>query len=375
MSTTEAEAALFGRKAAAPPAELYAEAEEVVDVVAPAVGQLGGRRGHPRPDHRSLHRPREAALRRLRGRFFSVRGPSITPRPPQGHPIVAVDATSDLAPDRGALRRSGARRRADLERRRRVAPRSVRASLPRAVIPTTSPCWRHVDRAARARPRHGARDAARASTRSVPSDTPADVRRPSSSCVVPRRGGRRRSPIRLRPRAAATASTCSSTAWCRSCASRGPFRSVYAGSTLRDHLGLARPANRYRGVEHDEADPSRRALPGREQHDGVERSHVGQPDRLRVVRAPGADRRARQVRLLLPRRRPAPARAPRARSSTSTSSAGPTRSPCWPRWPRSPTAARSGRPRSTPRSTSRTSWPASSRRSTTSAAAARRGTR
>ena len=50
-----------------------------------------------------------------------------------------------------------------------------------------------------------------------------------------------------------------------------------------------------------------------------------------------------------------------ARSSTSTSSDAPTRSPCSPRWPRSPSTSASP-PRSTPPSTSRTNSPASSPR-------------
>ena len=53
-----------------------------------------------------------------------------------------------------------------------------------------------------------------------------------------------------------------------------------------------------------------------------------------------------------------------ARSTTSTSSAAPTRSPCSPRSPPSPTASASPA-RSTRRSTSPTRWPASSPRSTT----------
>ena len=86
-----------------------------------------------------------------------------------------------------------------------------------------------------------------------------------------------------------------------------------------------------------------------------------------------ADRRARQVRLPVPRRGAAAARAERPDLRPRRRRAGPTRSPCWPRWPPSPSA--SGWPaRSTPRSTSRTRWPASSPRSTTSPTGAPRGT-
>ncbi|CAA9223383.1 MAG: putative FMNH2-utilizing oxygenase, partial [uncultured Actinomycetospora sp.] len=61
-----------------------------------------------------------------------------------------------------------------------------------------------------------------------------------------------------------------------------------------------------------EADPPRRPLPRGQQHHGLERPGVGQPHRVRVVPALRADRGARQVRLPLPRRGPAPARAGRA---------------------------------------------------------------
>ncbi len=47
VSTTAADAELFGRKPPAPLDELYAEAADAIEVVAPPVGQLGGRRRHP----------------------------------------------------------------------------------------------------------------------------------------------------------------------------------------------------------------------------------------------------------------------------------------------------------------------------------------
>ena len=103
------------------------------------------------------------------------------------------------------------------------------------------------------------------------------------------------------------------------------------------------------------------------------RPAVEEPDRVRVVRPPRPDGRARQARLLLPRRRAAPARAarqdPRPRHRRAARHAdrahragrGHRRTSAWPA-------------RSTPRSTSRTSWPASWPRSTTCRAGGRRGT-
>ena len=71
----------------------------------------------------------------------------------------------------------------------------------------------------------------------------------------------------------------------------------------------------------------------------MERPCGRQPHRVLLVRPPGPDGRAGQVRLLLPGRGSPAAGAARAGSTTSTWSAGPTPSPCWPPWPRSPTAS------------------------------------
>lgn len=90
VSRTAAEAAHFGRKSAAPPEKLWAEASDAVDVVRrlwdsweddaeirdAATGRF--------IDREKLHYVDFA------GEFFSVRGPSITPRPPQGHPVISI---------------------------------------------------------------------------------------------------------------------------------------------------------------------------------------------------------------------------------------------------------------------------------------------
>ena len=88
----------------------------------PAVGQLGGRRRDPRRRHRPLHRPRQAALRRLRGPRFCVKGPSIMPAAAAG-----PAAGHRAGPRAGAVRarRPQRRRRATYAARRRAgAPRS-----------------------------------------------------------------------------------------------------------------------------------------------------------------------------------------------------------------------------------------------------------
>jgi alkanesulfonate monooxygenase SsuD/methylene tetrahydromethanopterin reductase-like flavin-dependent oxidoreductase (luciferase family) len=90
VSRTAAEAELFGRKPAAPTAELWREAAEAVEVVVrlwdsweddavirdAATGRY--------VDREKLH------YIDFSGEFFSVKGPSITPRSPQAHPLVVL---------------------------------------------------------------------------------------------------------------------------------------------------------------------------------------------------------------------------------------------------------------------------------------------
>ncbi len=95
VSRTAVEAELFGRKPAAPAAELWREAAEAVEVVVrlwdswdddtvirdEATGRY--------VDRDKLH------YIDFTGEFFSVKGPSITPRSPQGHPLVVIREESD----------------------------------------------------------------------------------------------------------------------------------------------------------------------------------------------------------------------------------------------------------------------------------------
>lgn len=92
VSRTAAEADLFGRKGTADADTLWREADEAVEVVSAlwdsweddaeirdvATGRF--------VDRDKLHPVG------FRGEFFSVAGASITPRPPQGHPLVVVRA-------------------------------------------------------------------------------------------------------------------------------------------------------------------------------------------------------------------------------------------------------------------------------------------
>ncbi|HEY4418976.1 MAG TPA: LLM class flavin-dependent oxidoreductase [Pseudonocardia sp.] len=90
VSRTPAEAELFGRKKAAPPAELWREAADVIEVVVrlwdsweddAVVRDVATGRY---VDRDKLH------YIDFTGDFFSVKGPSITPRSPQAHPLVVL---------------------------------------------------------------------------------------------------------------------------------------------------------------------------------------------------------------------------------------------------------------------------------------------
>jgi len=98
VSHTAAEAELFGRKPAAPGADLWREAAEAVEVVVrlwdsweddavirdAATGRF--------VDREKLH------YVDFTGEFFSVKGPSITPRSPQAHPLVVIREEPDSLP-------------------------------------------------------------------------------------------------------------------------------------------------------------------------------------------------------------------------------------------------------------------------------------
>jgi len=99
VSTSSEVAELFGRKPAARSAEAWAEAEEAIDVVRrlwdsweddAVIRDVSTGRY---VDREKLH------YIDFEGRFISVRGPSITPRSPQGQPLVfgAAESTEALA--------------------------------------------------------------------------------------------------------------------------------------------------------------------------------------------------------------------------------------------------------------------------------------
>ncbi|GHB53401.1 monooxygenase [Streptomyces viridiviolaceus] len=247
VSTTEGEARLFGRRHAAPADVLWQEAGEAADVAArlwdsweddaeirdTATGRFIDRdRLHPVD---------------LTGTAFSVKGPSIVPRPPQGHPVRVVDVTEPAA-------RPVAARYADVALVRTASP--AEAAATRAGLRASA--------AASGRDPDGLRVLAGLDIDLGDGEYAAD---PGHGGGGPRATPRgplyRGGPVDLADLIAA---------WHREGAvdgfhlvpveprrdlerlvngtvsllqHRGLFRTFYPGSTLRDHLGLARPANQY----------------------------------------------------------------------------------------------------------------------------------
>lgn len=95
VSRTPEEAAQFGRKPAAPVADLWREAAEAIEVVV-ALWDSWEDDAVIRdvPTGRYVDRDKLHYVDHV-GEFFSVKGPSITPRSPQAHPLVVVREEPD----------------------------------------------------------------------------------------------------------------------------------------------------------------------------------------------------------------------------------------------------------------------------------------
>ncbi|MCX4909937.1 LLM class flavin-dependent oxidoreductase [Streptomyces sp. NBC_00878] len=247
VSTTEGEARLFGRRHAAPADTLWHEAGQVADVAcrlwdsweddAEIRDETTGRF----IDRDKLH------YVDFEGASFSVRGPSIVPRPPQGHPVRVVDAT-----DRHA--REAAARHADVALVQGVNPAqvaAVRAELHAlALAHGRDPDELRVlaaltvdlgDGERAAEPGHGGGGPRQTAQGPLYRGGPVDL----AELIVVWHGtgavdGFHLTP--LEPRRDLERLVNGTVAVLQH---RGLFRTFYPGSTLREHLGLARPANQY----------------------------------------------------------------------------------------------------------------------------------
>ncbi|WP_406448609.1 LLM class flavin-dependent oxidoreductase [Streptomyces sp. NBC_00876] len=239
VSTTAAEARLFGRRPAAPAAELWREAGECADAGARLWDSredgAGGLTGRDR-----LHRVD------FEGATFGVRGPAVVPRPPQGRPVVVVDGTADPA-------RETAARHADVV--------LVRATTPERTAAISDDVRRRA--AAHGRDPGAVRVLAALTVDLGDAESPPEPGLESGPPLAAHGTYYRGGPVDLADLI---------TQWHRAGAvdgfhltpitperdlerivngtaallqHRSLLRTFYPGGTLREHLGLARPANRY----------------------------------------------------------------------------------------------------------------------------------
>ncbi|MFF5499437.1 LLM class flavin-dependent oxidoreductase [Streptomyces aquilus] len=249
VSTTEGEARPLGRRPAALAEELWREAGEVADVAARlGDGREEGAGIRDVPTGRLIDRDKPHHVD-FEGSGFSVEGPSTGPRPPQGHPVRVVDATEEPA-------RRTAARYADVALVR-VAHAAQAGAVRDQLRADAARFGRNLDELRvfaslladlgdgehAAEPGHGGGGPRQTAQGPLYRGGPVDLAELISSWhgsgavdgfhltpVVPRRDLERlvNGTVPLLQH-------------------RGLFRTFYPGSTLREHLGLGRPANRYAG--------------------------------------------------------------------------------------------------------------------------------
>ncbi|MCS0602058.1 LLM class flavin-dependent oxidoreductase [Streptomyces sp. LP11] len=247
VSTTEGEARLFGRRHAAPAETVWQEAGEVADVAARLWDSWEDDAVYREPaGGRYLDRDRLHHVG-FTGSAFSVRGPSTLPRPPQGHPVRVVDATDGPA-------RAVAARYADVALVRAASPDRAAAAReqlrdaaagfgrrPESLLVLVSLLVDLGDGEHAAEPGHGGGGPRPTVQGPLYRGGPVDLAELIAGWhadgatdgfhlvpVAPRRDLERlvNGTVALLQH-------------------RGLFRTFYPGSTLREHLGLARPAGRY----------------------------------------------------------------------------------------------------------------------------------
>ena len=255
VSTTEGEARLFGRRHAAPADALWQEAGEVADVAAKLWDSWeDDAEIRDVPTGRFIDRDKLHHVD-FRGTSFSVKGPSIVPRPPQGHPVRVVDATDAPA-------RRTAARYADVALVR--ASSAMQAAAARDQLRSMAVDFgRHPDQLRilagllvdlgdgehAAEPGHGGGGPRQTPQGPLYRGGPVDL----AELIATWHGegvvdGFHLTPVEpLRDLERLVNGTVALLQH------RGLFRTFYPGSSLREHLGLARPANQYAttGVRHE----------------------------------------------------------------------------------------------------------------------------
>ncbi|MCX5260856.1 LLM class flavin-dependent oxidoreductase [Streptomyces canus] len=255
VSTTEGEARLFGRRHAASAGELWQEAGEAADVAAKLWDSWeDDAEIRDVPTGRFIDRDKLHHVD-FRGTSFSVKGPSIVPRPPQGHPVRVVDATD------GPARRAAARYADVALVRAASAPQA--AAVRDQLRALAADFGRHPDQlrvlaallvdlgdgehaAERGHGGGGPRQTPQGPLyRGGPVDLAELIATWHGEGIV---DGFHLTPVEpLRDLERLVNGTVALLQH------RGLFRTFYPGSSLREHLGLTRPANQYAttGVRHE----------------------------------------------------------------------------------------------------------------------------
>jgi alkanesulfonate monooxygenase SsuD/methylene tetrahydromethanopterin reductase-like flavin-dependent oxidoreductase (luciferase family) len=184
------------------------------------------------------------------GRWFSVKGPSITPRPPQGQPVVAALAHRDVGYDlagwaadvvfvtpRDAGHAAGLVRRIDEARRDAGRPAGTVHVVADLLVYLDPAPATAAARRARLDERAGEQHASDALAFAGTPPQLADVLQDWHAAGL--------AGFRLRPAAIPHDLTQITRALVPELQRRASFRSEYQSASLRGHLGLARPASRY----------------------------------------------------------------------------------------------------------------------------------
>ena len=231
--------------------DLFDEAADAVPGRAAAVGLLGGRRGDPRRAGRRFVDRGKLHYIDFDGRWFAVRGPSITPRPPQGQPVVASLAHADVAYRLAArasdvvfVTPSSAEHAAQIVAEVRAAENYSERPLPPLQVYADLVVF--IDEApgaaeARKRRLDDLDGADFATDCAVVAGPPGEL----ADRLLDWKQAAGLDGFRLRPGALPHDLQQITRALVPELRRRGAFRSGYAESTLRERLGLSRPANRY----------------------------------------------------------------------------------------------------------------------------------
>ncbi|WP_330267911.1 LLM class flavin-dependent oxidoreductase [Streptomyces griseorubiginosus] len=247
VSTTEGEARLFGRRHAAVADALWQEAGEVADVAAKLWDSWeDDAEIRDVPTGRFIDRDKLHHVD-FRGTSFSVKGPSIVPRPPQGHPVRVVDATdgqarrtaaryADVALVRAVSAGQAAAVREELRSQAAESGRDPDALRVLASLLVDLCAGEHA-----AEPGHGGGGPRPSPQGPLYRGGPVDL----AELIATWHGQGIVDGFHLTPAEPLRDLERLVNGTVALLQHRGLFRTFYPGSTLREHLGLSRPANQY----------------------------------------------------------------------------------------------------------------------------------